>query len=85
MAMGKRRHAKQPTMWVASQDLPRTAAHPFYRRLNQILALHDFDGYVEGLSYLSYEPVVKVFTALDGQRKTGYWWTCGRDEHDDRN
>jgi transposase len=50
MAMGKRRrHAKQATMWVATQDLPRTAGHPFYARLNQILDKHDFDGYVEDL------------------------------------
>jgi len=50
MAMGKRRrHAKQATMWVAAQDLPRTAGHPFYARLNQILDKHDFDEYVEEL------------------------------------
>jgi len=50
MAMGKRkRHAKQASMWVATQDLPRGAAHPFYTRLSQILDQHDFDGYVEGL------------------------------------
>ena len=50
MAMGKRkRAAKQPSMWLATQDLPRSAAHPFYTRLNQILDEHDFDGYVEGL------------------------------------
>jgi len=36
-------------MWVAAQDLPRSAAHPFYARLNQILDQHDFDDYVEGL------------------------------------
>ena len=36
-------------MWVATQDLPRSAAHPFYTRLNQILDKHGFDGYVEGL------------------------------------
>jgi len=36
-------------MWVATQDLPRSAAHPFYTRLNQILDEHAFDGYVEGL------------------------------------
>ena len=39
MAMGKRqRHAKQ-TVDVGRHDrtLPRTAAHPFYTRLNQIL------------------------------------------------
>jgi transposase len=50
MAMGKRRrHAKQGSMWVAMHDLPGSAAHPFYARLNQILDQHDFDGYVEGL------------------------------------
>jgi transposase len=50
MAMGKRkRHAKQAAMWVATQDLPRSAAHPFYARLNQILDAHDFDGFVEAL------------------------------------
>ena len=36
-------------MWVTTQELPRSAAHPFYTRLNQILDQHDFDGYVEGL------------------------------------
>ena len=49
MAMGKRRYAKQASMWVATQDLPRSAAHPFYTRLNQILDQHDFDGYAERL------------------------------------
>jgi transposase len=50
MAMGKRRrHSKQASMWLATEDLPRSTAHPFYRRLNQILDQHDFDGYVEGL------------------------------------
>lgn len=31
-------------MWMATQDLPRSAARPFYTRLNQILDQHDFDG-----------------------------------------
>jgi transposase len=48
MAMGKRRRrAKQASMWVATHDLPRSAAHPFYTRLNQILDRADFDGFVE--------------------------------------
>jgi hypothetical protein len=34
---------------VATHDLPRSAAHPFYARLNQILDKADFDGYVERL------------------------------------
>lgn len=41
-------------MWVATQDLPRSAAHPFYTRLNQILDEHGFDGDVEGLSQQFY-------------------------------
>src|SRR4051794_9155804 len=50
MAMGKRlRRLKQTSLWVATQDLPRTDAHPFYTRLNQILDQADFDGYVEAL------------------------------------
>ena len=36
-------------MWVATQDLPRSAAHPFYTRLNQILDTADFDRYIERL------------------------------------
>jgi hypothetical protein len=35
------------TMWVVTQDLPRTAGHPFCARLHQILDKHDFDEYVE--------------------------------------
>jgi transposase len=50
MATGKRRrHATQTAMWVATNDLPRSAAHPFYTRLNQVFEQHDFDGFVEGV------------------------------------
>jgi len=33
----------------SDQEPPRSAAHPFYTRLNQILDEHDVDGYIEGL------------------------------------
>ena len=36
-------------MWVATEDLPRSAAHPFHTRLNQIFNKHDFDDSIEGL------------------------------------
>src|SRR5215831_3845063 len=50
MAMGKhRRREKQTSMWVATSDLPRSATHPFYTRLNQMLEQDNFDRYVEGL------------------------------------
>ena len=46
--MGKRRsHAGQPSMWVASTDLPRSAGHPFYQRLNRVLDDAGFDAFVE--------------------------------------
>jgi transposase len=34
-------------MWVATSDLPKSPGHPFYQRLNQVLAANSFDGFVE--------------------------------------
>ncbi len=34
-------------MWVASEDLPRSAGHPFYERLNRVLDEAGFDAFVE--------------------------------------
>ena len=34
-------------MWVATTDLPRSAGHPFYERLNRVLATAGFDAFVE--------------------------------------
>ena len=48
MAMGKRRRrARQSTMWVATADLPKSAGHPFYERLNRTLDEAGFDAFVE--------------------------------------
>ena len=48
--MGKRnRGARQSTIWIATNDLPRAAAHPFYERLNRILDKAGFDTHVETL------------------------------------
>jgi transposase len=59
MAMGKRRRrAKQASMWVATQDLPRSAAHPFYRRLNRVIDDAQFDTFVEGACATFYAPVM---------------------------
>ena len=43
-------------MWIATQDLPRSASHPFYKRLNQILKQAGFDAFVEGLCARFYAP-----------------------------
>ena len=45
-------------MWVATQDLPRSAAHPFYRRLNRILDEAQFDAFVEGACATFYAAVM---------------------------
>jgi transposase len=59
MAMGKRkRRARQASMWVATQDLPRSAAHPFYQRLNRVLDEAQFDAFVEGACATFYAPVI---------------------------
>jgi transposase len=48
MALGKRKHEQQEA-WVATTDLPRSPGHPFYRRLNQLLAEAGFDAWLETL------------------------------------
>ena len=34
-------------MWVAVSELPRSVSHPFYEKLNRLLAEHGFDEFVE--------------------------------------
>ena len=36
-------------MWVNAKDLPKSDGHPFFARLNRILAESGFDAFVEGL------------------------------------
>lgn len=49
MAMGKRRKQEQGTLWVPTAQLVRGPGHPFYRRLNEILAEQGFDLFAEEL------------------------------------
>jgi transposase len=50
MAMGTRhKRQRQHELWLAAADLPTTAAHPFYQRVNALLDDHRFDPFVEGL------------------------------------
>jgi transposase len=49
MAMGRRKRHQQQPLFIATSDLPRTPAHPFYERLNQLLDQHHFDPFVETL------------------------------------
>ena len=47
MAMGKRKRDQHPTRGVAVSDLPRSVSHPFYEKLNRLLAEQGFDDFVE--------------------------------------
>ncbi len=48
--MGKKPSARQASpMWVNTEDLPTSSGHPFFERLNRILAESGFDAFVEGL------------------------------------
>ena len=47
MAMGKRRRETQESLFIATNRLPKAAGHPFYERLNQLLAEADFDTWIE--------------------------------------
>ena len=49
MAMGKRQTDRQGELWIAAAEIPSTPAHPFYRKLNEVLNDHGFDGYAEEL------------------------------------
>src|SRR5919112_1048227 len=55
MAMGKRREERQETLFVATDRLPKTAGHPFYQRLNGLLAEAGFDAWIEGRCRPYYE------------------------------
>jgi transposase len=91
MAMGKRRQHQQQSLFIVAADLPRTAAHPFYRKLNQVMAEGGFDRFAEDLCASFYHQtmgrpslapgiyfrclLVGYFEGLDSER--GIAWRCG--------
>jgi transposase len=89
MTMGKRQ-TKQPELFVPTANLPVSPGHPFYRKLNQVLAEAGFDAFVEQLCSPYYVAetgrpsippgvyfrmlFVGYFEGLDSQR--GIAWRC---------
>jgi transposase len=89
MAMG-RREADQESMWVATQNLPRSPGHAFYDKLNEVLDAGGFDRFVEELCAPHYAQVqgrpsippgvyfrmlfIGYFEGLDSQRAIA--WRC---------
>ena len=90
MAVGKHKDAHQADLWVATQDLPRVASHPFYRKLNEVLKAAGFDRKVEELAKPFYAEkmgrpslppgvyvrmlLVGYFEGIDSER--GIAWRC---------
>src|SRR6266516_1256376 len=48
MAMGKKKQ-RQDGLWIIASDLPKSAGHPFYQRLNVLLEARGFDRFAERL------------------------------------
>ena len=90
MAMGKRKKHQQPPLFVAAVNLPQSPAHPFYQKLNRILAENGFDPFVEGLCQKFYHQtmgrpslqpgqffrlmLIGYFEGIDTER--GIAWRC---------
>jgi transposase len=49
MALGRRNEERQAEFWVATQQLPVSPGHVFYRKLNELLAAANFDEWIERL------------------------------------
>jgi transposase len=89
MALGRRGERAQ-AMWVATTSLPRSAGHPFYTRVNALLAEAEFDRFAETQCAPHYAEtqgrpsippgiyfrmlLVGYFEGIDAQR--GIAWRC---------
>lgn len=90
MAMGKRKKEAQQPLFVSAIDLPQSVAHPFYAKLNEVLAGWKFDEFVEErcrrfyadkMGRPSLEPgkyfrllLIGYFEGIDSER--GIAWRC---------
>jgi len=55
MAMGKRKSQRQAALFVATDELARSPGHPFYQKLNRLLATVEFDTWLERRCQQYYE------------------------------
>jgi transposase len=90
MALGKRRQQREQELFIPTTAMPRSPGHPFYQRLNRLLAKAGFDEHVEELCQPHYADVrgrpsippgvyfrmllVGYFEGIDSQR--GIAWRC---------
>jgi transposase len=90
MAMGKRKTHDQQALFIPAAKLPQSLAHPFYAKLNEVLAGWKFDAFVEEhcakfyeekIGRPSLEPgkyfrllLIGYFEGIDSER--GIAWRC---------
>ncbi len=90
MSMSKRPLERQQNLWINTAEIVTSPGHPFYQRLNQVLAEHGFDRFVEErcqsfyaetLGRPSIPPgvyfrllLIGYFEGLDSER--GIAWRC---------
>ena len=53
-----RKKPKQQALWVSAEEMARTAAHPYYGKVNEVLAEAGFDRAVERLCRRYYKPTM---------------------------
>ena len=58
MAMGERKQ-RQEALFVMTEGLPKSAGHPFYQRLNALLAEAEFDRWIERRCHQYYQQAEK--------------------------
>ena len=89
MALGKRKQVEQP-LFIATADLPTPKSNPYYEAVNQVLAAHPFDPFVEQACAKFYKSnvgrpglapgvyfralLVGYFEGIDSER--GIAWRC---------
>ncbi len=56
MGMRRRKESRGQDLWIVTDKLARAPGHIFYRKLNQLLAEHGFDRFIEDLCLPFYEP-----------------------------
>lgn len=89
MALGRRKAERQDGLWVVTSEVAAGPGHPFYRKLNAVLAEAEFDRWAEGRCERFYAKfgrpgippgvyfrmlMIGYFEGLDSER--GIAWRC---------
>lgn len=89
MSMSRKQNEREQSLWVSTQSLPTSPGHPFYERVNRILAEEGFDRFAEDQCERFYKAggrpsippgvyfrmlLLGYFEGLDSER--GIAWRC---------